>query len=147
MGVGNGDEGMIFPSLTGLSLLVLAATGPIHAPDPTDAGLTAREKTAAIHTLIERATECIASRVAADARYVTREAAGNLGDLIVESVPPCIEPVRAMIDAHDRFYGEGSGEAFFMGPYLDVLPRAVAQRRRSEARPDGATASTPTAAQ
>jgi len=33
--------------------------------------------------------------------------------------------VRAMIYAYDRYYGEGSGEAFFMGPYLDVLPKAV----------------------
>jgi hypothetical protein len=146
MGAGNGDEeGMIFPALTGLSLLVLAATGPIHAPDPTDAGLTSREKTATISTLVERATECIAARVAGDARYAAQEAAGTLGDLIVESVPPCLEPVRAMIDAHDRFYGEGSGEAFFMGPYLDVLPRAVALRRQSEIHPDGATASTPAA--
>ena len=30
-----------------------------------------------------------------------------------------------MIDAYDRYYGEGTGEAFFMGPYLDVLPKAV----------------------
>ena len=30
-----------------------------------------------------------------------------------------------MIDAYDSYYGEGSGEAFFMGPYLDVLPKAV----------------------
>ncbi len=37
----------------------------------------------------------------------------------------CVRPVRAMIDAHDRMYGSGSGEAFLLGPYLDVLPSAV----------------------
>jgi hypothetical protein len=37
----------------------------------------------------------------------------------------CVVPVRAMIDAYDRYFGEGEGEAFFMGPYLDVLPSAV----------------------
>jgi len=31
-----------------------------------------------------------------------------------------------MVDAYDRYYGEGAGEAFFMGPYLDVLPKAAA---------------------
>jgi hypothetical protein len=31
-----------------------------------------------------------------------------------------------MIDAYDRYYGDGAGAAFFMGPYLDVLPKAVA---------------------
>jgi hypothetical protein len=30
-----------------------------------------------------------------------------------------------MIDAYDRYYGTGLGDAFFMGPYLDILPRAV----------------------
>jgi hypothetical protein len=30
-----------------------------------------------------------------------------------------------MIDAHDRYYGSGSGQQFFMGPYLDALPAAV----------------------
>jgi hypothetical protein len=30
-----------------------------------------------------------------------------------------------MIDAHDRLFGAGSGEAFFMGPYLEGLPLTV----------------------
>jgi hypothetical protein len=33
--------------------------------------------------------------------------------------------VRALIDAHDRYYGAGTGEQFFMGPYLDSLPAVV----------------------
>ena len=39
-------------------------------------------------------------------------------------------PLSAMIDAHDRLYGEGSGHAFFMGPYLEVLPAAVSRQVR-----------------
>ena len=35
-----------------------------------------------------------------------------------------------MIDTHDRMYGTGSGEAFLLGPYLDVLPAAVVRRVR-----------------
>ena len=46
-------------------------------------------------------------------------------------MPSCVAPVRAMIDAYDRYYGKGTGEAFFMGPYLDVLPRAVTERAKS----------------
>jgi hypothetical protein len=49
----------------------------------------------------------------------------ELGDLIVDSIPTCVMPVRAMIDGYDRYFGAGAGEAFFMGPYLDVLPNAV----------------------
>jgi hypothetical protein len=30
-----------------------------------------------------------------------------------------------MVDAYDRYFGDGSGEAFFMGPYLKVLPGAI----------------------
>jgi hypothetical protein len=33
--------------------------------------------------------------------------------------------VRAMIDGYDRYFGEGTGQAFFMGPYLDDLPNIV----------------------
>ena len=32
-----------------------------------------------------------------------------------------------MIEAYDRYFGDGEGEAFFMGPYLDVLPIAVSK--------------------
>ena len=39
-----------------------------------------------------------------------------------------------MIDAHDRLYGYGSGEAFLLGPYLDVLPAAVVKQIRMPAR-------------
>jgi hypothetical protein len=37
----------------------------------------------------------------------------------------CADAMRAMIDGYDRFYGAGTGETFFSGPYLDVLPTAV----------------------
>jgi hypothetical protein len=123
---------MIFAPITAIALIVTVSTGPINEVDPTALRLTAREKNAAMRPLVERVTECITGRVIGDSRYDTRAAAGTLGDLIVESVPPCLEPVRTMIDAYDRYYGEGSGEAFFMGPYLDVLPRAVTQRHQSE---------------
>jgi hypothetical protein len=123
---------MMFAPLAALAVVVTVSTGPIHDSDPTASPLTTREKSAVMRPLVDQVTECIAGRVVGDARYDTSAAAGTLGDLIVESVSPCIEPVQAMIEAYDRYFGEGSGEAFFMGPYLDVLPRAVTQRRRSE---------------
>ena len=36
--------------------------------------------------------------------------------------------MRALIEAHDRLFGEGTGEAFFMGPYLEILPKAVTRQ-------------------
>jgi hypothetical protein len=116
---------MIFVPLAGVALVVTVATGPIHDADPTQRHLSTRERTAAMQPLVQRTTDCIAAHVAADPRYAKQAVDGQLGDLIVDSVPQCMEVVRAMIDAHDRYFGNGTGEAFFMGPYLDVLPTAV----------------------
>lgn len=136
---------MIFAPLAGVVMILTIATGPVHETDPTNLQLTAREKSVAVRRLVERATECIAGRVIADVRYAEKEA---VGDLIVESVPVCLAPVRAMIDAYDQYYGAGTGEAFFMGPYLDVLPTAVLRRRteaapRLEQRSDGESGARP----
>ena len=57
----------------------------------------------------------------------------TINGLIVDSIAACQRPVRAMIDAHDRMYGDGSGEAFLLGPYLDVLPSAVVRRSGQDA--------------
>jgi hypothetical protein len=118
---------MILAPLTAAALVVSVATGPIT--DRTGLPImTAQQKTAAMQPLVRSATECIARTVSADPRYGQRNA--DLGDLIVDSMPSCVSQVRAMIDAYDRYFGEGEGEAFFMGPYLDVLPMAVSKWSR-----------------
>jgi hypothetical protein len=76
------------------------------------------QKDAAVQTLVRSATSCIAQIVVADPRFQRRP--NELGELIVASMSPCKGAVRAMIDAYDQFYGDGTGEAFFMGPYLDA---------------------------
>ena len=70
-------------------------------------------------------------RVSADPRYSAELRPDEINDLIVDSIATCQRPVRAMIDAHDRLYGDGSGEVFLLGPYLDVLPSAVVRQVRS----------------
>ena len=115
---------MLAAPLAGLSLLLNIAVGPVPNADTGAPEISLRQKTAAIQPLIRSATECIARRVVADPRY---DAKGDLGELIVESVPSCVDALRAMIDAHDRYFGGGSGENFFSGPYLDILPTAVSR--------------------
>ena len=120
---------MILSKLAAAALLVGVATGPSVEPD----GLLFRQmsphqKNAALQPLMRSATECIARTVATDPRFRKDALSDNLGDLIVSSVESCTGPVRAMIDAYDRYFGDGDGEAFFMGPYLDVLPTAVSKR-------------------
>jgi hypothetical protein len=115
---------MFVNALTGLSLIISVSITPgMLTPDGdrTPISLSTREKIAILHPLIDTATHCLARAVSTDPRLGQR----NVTDLIVDSFKNCIGPVRAMIDAHDRYYGTGSGQQFFMGPYLDALPGAV----------------------
>jgi hypothetical protein len=115
---------MFVKTVAGLALLVNVSINPgMLVPDDERAliNLPQREKTAIIHPLVHVATECVAKAVVADPRL----GKSDMNSLIVDSFKNCVEPMRAMIDAHDRYYGSGSGQQFFMGPYLDALPAAV----------------------
>ena len=116
---------MILSKLAGAALIISVAAGPTIEPDSANVRLSLQQKNAAVQALMRSATECIARTVAADPRFRKQAPHTELGDLIVASVPSCVGPVRAMIDAYDRYFGDGSGKAFFMGPYLDALPAAV----------------------
>jgi hypothetical protein len=114
---------MILPKLAAATLIVGVATGPeVEAPGRH---LSFQQKNAATQVFVRPVTDCIARRVVSNARFRKEDPAANLGDLIVDAVPQCLGPIRAMIAAYDRYFGEGSGEEFFMGPYLDVLPNIL----------------------
>jgi hypothetical protein len=122
---------MILEAMVGLSLVLNVSLDSQTPPTPNPAGwpqLSVRQKDAALLPLVRRATDCILRKVASDSRYSGDMHPGNMNDLIVDSIAACGRSVRAMIDAHDRMYGSGSGEAFLLGPYLDVLPSAVVQQ-------------------
>jgi hypothetical protein len=117
-----GKHLMILAPLAAAVLAISVATAP--TTDPTAVpSMSARQKSAAVQPLVRSATECIARAVRADSRF----GHGDLGDLIVDSMSRCTAQVRAMIDAYDHYFGNGEGEAFFLGPYLDVLPSAVSK--------------------
>jgi hypothetical protein len=121
---------MIIANLVATTLVMSAAAGPLT--EPSAVRLTLQQKNTATQTYVQSATDCIARTVAADTRFSKDNPAANLSELIVESVPHCVGPVRAMIAAYDRYFGDGFGEKFFMGPYLDVLPEAVAKLTSSK---------------
>src|ERR1700730_15091555 len=123
---------MILVPLFGTALIVAVATGPLEDSTAV-ANLSPQQKSAATQPLVRSATDCIVRADVADPRYGKKPIA-ELGDLIVASMPSCVAPVRAMIDAYDRYYGDGSGETFFMGPYLDVLPKVVIEAGKKAAR-------------
>lgn len=126
---------MILKTLLGMSLVMFVSLDT-HAPPVDPAAwmqMSVRQKDAALLPLVQRATECIVRRVSADPRYKAELRPYQINDLIVDSITACRRPVRALIDAHERMYGFGSGEAFLLGPYLDVLPAAVVRQVKVKA--------------
>ena len=123
---------MILETLFGLSLVMTVSLDTeVPAADPAAwMQMSVRQKDAALLPLVQRATECIVHQVSADPRYKAELRPDEINDLIVDSISACQRPVRAMINGHDRMYGNGSGEAFLLGPYLDVLPAAVVRQVR-----------------
>jgi hypothetical protein len=115
------------------SLLVPAAVDRSVPWPPLERGaaLPAERKETLLRPLVSTATECIARSVSADPRFPVLKDPTEINNLIVESVPSCADDLRSMIDTYDRLYGDGAGETFFMGPYLDGLPAAVTIRVKS----------------
>ena len=120
---------MLLKTLIGASLLVSASIDrqlQDGAPGAEKSALhmSDRQKNAAVRPLVRSATECVARNISANPRFA---AAGqdDVNDLIVDSMTSCVDAMRAMIDGYDRYFGAGTGEMFFSGPYLDLLPAAV----------------------
>ena len=128
---------MILESLFGLSL-VLNVSLEFPAPAPTEhhtwLHMSVPQKEAALTPLVQRATPCIVGKVVGRSEFSARPAArpDQRPDHRLDHRLPLRG--RAMLDAHDRMFGDGSGEAFLLGPYLDVLPAAVMQQARTRAR-------------
>ncbi|HML15056.1 MAG TPA: hypothetical protein VK456_17250 [Xanthobacteraceae bacterium] len=120
---------MIAAALLGLSLAVSTTYEPEDLAPNAQARavsqMSPRQKLAALRPLIRSATDCVVRTIEADPRFRRASAPADMNELIVASMEPCAEAMRGMIDAHDRLFGEGSGEAFFMGPYLDGLPVTI----------------------
>jgi hypothetical protein len=121
---------MILAKLVAATLTIGVATSDPAAEAPAR-HLSLQQRNAATQAYVRPATDCIANSVVSNARFHKEDPAANLGELIVEAVPNCLGPVRAMIAAYDRYFGEGSGEEFFMGPYLDVLPNLLLKRTKT----------------
>ena len=122
---------MILETLFGMSLVLnvsLDSQMSLKSDPASWMQMSVRQRDASLLPLIRQATDCVVRKATADKRYRPDMRPGDINDLIVDSIAACARPVRVMIDAHDRTYGTGSGEAFLLGPYLDVLPSAVVKQ-------------------
>ena len=122
---------MILESVFGLSLVLNGSLDreiPRAAPTSGWSQISVPQRQTQLLPLVARATDCILRHIADDPRYGADLRPDDLNDMIARSLRGCARPLRAMIAMHDRLYGEGSGEAFLLGPYLDVLPSAVVRQ-------------------
>jgi hypothetical protein len=122
---------MIKAVLFGVSLVLNTAVEPYQpelGPEAARLQMSPQQKTAAIQPLLRSATDCVVRSVASDPKFRISLPPSEINELIVSSMETCVEQMRAIIDAHDRLFGLGTGEAFFMGPYLEILPRAVTRQ-------------------
>jgi hypothetical protein len=122
---------MILAPLAVAALVVSVATGPVFEPDNPSINLSMRQKNAVMQPLVRSTTECIARMVIAHPHFKESMDAGEIKDLIVDTIRPCLRNVHAMIDAYDQYFGEGTGDAFFEGPYLQMLPSIVTNQVRA----------------
>lgn len=101
----------------------------INPASPFHPAMTNREKLTALRPYIEHANRCVITYV------FGRDTPPELGDRIVASMTPCKDAVRKMMDAHDRLFGENTGEEFFMRTYLDVVSEVVESAAKSGRSP------------
>jgi hypothetical protein len=121
---------MIFAAVVTLTLVTSIAFDPqllgAHGKILDAEADFALPRTAAVmRPLIRSATDCVVHAVSANPRLGQTVSSSDINELIVDSMTPCAGVIRTMIETHDELFGNGSGEAFFMGPYLDVLPATV----------------------
>jgi hypothetical protein len=98
------------------SLVVLAAlmVGSTDLP-PEDTSL--KHKQRIVRLFVDDTSVCVTKAVFSDPRY----GKVDLGELIVDSLQECVGQAQALVKVYDRQFGEGKGEKFFMGEYLDAL--------------------------
>src|SRR5262245_37655449 len=105
---------MILAPIVGLTLVVSASvdTGTAVPPERPAGAMSQQQKNNVMQPLVRSATECVMRTVLADPRIEESLKAADIRELIVDSMPTCADAMRAMIEVHDRLYGEGSGELF-----------------------------------
>lgn len=77
---------------------------------------------------VREATDCIARETLNEPGIEGATRPGQFRAALAQPMRRCADEVDAMIAAHDQVYYPGYGEAFFQGPYLQDLVRAIQRR-------------------
>jgi len=77
---------------------------------------------------VREATDCIAREALNEPGIEGTNRPGQFRAALTSPMRRCADEVDTMIAAHDQAYYPGYGEAFFQGPYLQDLVRAIQKR-------------------
>ena len=111
------------PAALGLTVMLMASTAPATARSEMESAS------------VKAATDCVAAAALNNPEITTFYRENRLRDVtnwIVLRSSACDNPLNAMRLLHDRIYGQGTGQAFLRGDYLNDLPRAVGERIKVE---------------
>jgi hypothetical protein len=112
-----------FPAALGLTVILMASTAPATARSELESAS------------VKAATDCVAAAALNNSEITTLYRENRLREVtnwVVLRSNACDNPLNAMRLLHDRIYGQGTGQAFLRGDYLDDLPRAVGERIKVE---------------
>jgi hypothetical protein len=116
-----------FATLVAMVAVAFASVGTANAGVSQATQASSRiEKTTIVQRSVNHATECVIRAIENDPSSKSAELA--IGELIVAVMPSCTDKMHAMIESFDDTYGAGSGEKFFSGAFLDLLPLVVNKR-------------------
>jgi hypothetical protein len=119
-----------------LAKLIIAAALFTHAGITEESAprpLSATEKIAAMKLAIIATKKCVISEVHKDRRDLVP--GSTFGDMITGALTgPCAERASQVVNMYNLYF-ESGGEDFFMGPFLDALPKAVQDALKKPAGP------------
>jgi len=93
----------------------------------TVVGQTEAERRRAHLPYVRAATDCTATSIANSEAAMRLAAVGRWSEAINSVFDICKPQYLQLMSSHDRIYGSG-GAAFFAGPYINDLPRALSTR-------------------
>lgn len=116
----------------GLTAGFLAAAFPAFAQ--SEPGALSEAQKRKIHLpYVRAATNCFARAIIASPEATRLARSVQWGDAVLSTAKGfCQAEVGTLLSTHDQLYGQGTGQAFFVGPYFSDLPRALGNRLRPE---------------
>ena len=97
------------------------AMAALAAMEPSSQKVVPDLRAVMVPAYVDRVTSCVGTHVAASANYGKQA----LPDLITEKMAECAQPARELVEIIDDCFGKGVGEQYFLGAYLDTLPRRL----------------------